>query len=116
MTAQLLEYTSASDLRVRRVRAARAASAHVTVAPHRDAARIQASWGSTQVRACDVERPAALVPVGAPAAPATRLVWTDRGIAVMLALVVIVTGVMVTTLVNAFLAVSNAPVVALVGG
>ncbi len=122
MTAQLLEYTSASDARVRRVRAARAASVRASVAPHRVDSRIQASWGTAQVRACEVARPAP-VPVVAPhpaVAPAptvaTRLEWTPRGIAVIVSLVAIVTGVMLTTLVGAFLAVSDAPLVALVAG
>ncbi len=38
-----------------------------------------------------------------------RYEWTARGLAVMLALVVLVVGVMATTLVSAFLAVSDEP-------
>ena len=120
MTAQLLEYTSPSDALVRRVRAARAASVRDTIAPHREGNVIHAPWATTQARACEVERPAAVVaapgPVPAIEAAPARLVWTERGIAVILSLVAIVTGLMVTTLVSAFLAVSNEPLVALVAG
>lgn len=120
MTAQLLEYTSPSDVLVRRVQAARAASVRATVAPHREGNVIHASWGATRARACDVSRPAEVLPapVVAPvaAAPATRLVWTERGIAVMVSLVALVLGVMLTTVVGAFLSVSNAPLVAVIGG
>ena len=120
MTAQLLEYTSPSDVLVRRVQAARAASVRATVAPHREGNVIHASWGATQARACDVSRPAEVVPAPAvapvAAAPAARLVWTERWIAVMVSLVALVFGVMLTTVVGAFLSVSNAPLVALVGG
>lgn len=112
MTAQLLEYTSSSDAIVRRVRAARAASVRATVAPHREGNVIHGSWGVAEARACDVSRPAAEVAQVAP----TRLVWTDRGIAVMVSLVAALTGIVLTTLVSAFLAVSNEPIVALIGG
>lgn len=115
MTAQLLEYTSPSDALVRRVRAARAASVRATVAPHREGNVIHATWGATEARACEVARPVAVAPRPAAATP-TRLVWTSRGIAVMVTLVALVAGVMLTTLVGAFLSVSNAPLVALVGG
>ncbi len=39
-----------------------------------------------------------------------RYEWTDRGLAVILALVALVVAVMVATLVSAFLAVSNEPI------
>lgn len=110
MTAQLLEYTSPSDALVRRVRTARAASVRATVAPHREGNVMHATWGATQARACDVARPAPLAP-----AP-TQLVWTPRGVAVMVSLVAIVTGLMVSTLIGAFLAVSNEPLIAMIGG
>lgn len=116
MTAQLLEYTSPSDALVRRVRAARAAT--VTVAPHREGNVIHAPWGATQARACEIDRQVVLaevVPLVVQPA-ATRLELTPRGIAVLVSLVAIVTGVMLSTVVGAFLAVSDAPVTALIGG
>lgn len=45
----------------------------------------------------------------APAADMGQLYWTRRGLAVMLALVALMVGVMAVTLVAAFLSVSNEP-------
>ena len=108
MTAQLLEYTSESDVIVRRVQAARSAST-ATAAPHRPAAvRAETRWGSAQARACEVSRPAR-TPQRAQAPAATRLEWTPRGIAVLVLMVALLAGVMLATLVGAFLSVSNEP-------
>lgn len=116
MTAQLLEYTSASDLRVRRVRAAFAASPHPKVAPHRGGNVIRVPWGPNRARACDVTRTVA-APSTVLAAPApTRLVWTPRGIAVMVVLVALMAGLMLTTAIGSFLSVSNAPFATIIGG
>lgn len=114
MTAQLLEYTSASDLRVRRVRAAVAASARPKVAPYREGNVIHGAWGPTQARACDVARTAAATVLIAPAP--TRLMWTPRGVTVMVVLVALMAGLMLTTAVGAFLTVSNAPFASIIGG
>ncbi|MDO5534134.1 MAG: hypothetical protein Q4F65_05735 [Propionibacteriaceae bacterium] len=106
MTAQLLEYTSPSDVLVRRIQAARSASV-APVAPHRPAVvRAEERWKVSEARACDVARPAV---APAPASVPTRLEWTPRGIAVMVLLVAVVIGVMCSTLVGAFLAISNEP-------
>lgn len=111
MTAQLLEYTSPSDVLVRRVKAARSASVP-TVAPHRPAAvRAQERWSASQARACEVSRPSVAPAVVVRAPQPTRLVWTPRGMAVMVLLVALVAGVMLSTMVGAFLAVSNEPAV-----
>ena len=111
MTAQLLEYTTPSDVLVRRVKAARSATSGAGVAHHRPATvRAEERWSQGQARACEVSRPAAVpAPVARPAAVPTRLEWTPRGIAVMVILVALVAGVMFSTMVGAFLAVSNEP-------
>lgn len=61
-----------------------------------------------EVRVLLAPPPVAVSPaaVGAPA----RYEWTNRGLAVLLAVVILVVGFMATTLVTAFLAVSNAPI------
>lgn len=65
-------------------------------------------WSAQSARGCRVARPAMGRGAG-PAAATAGLQWTDRGIAVMLALVTLVMVVLVGTLVAAFLAVSNDP-------
>ena len=92
MTAQLLEYTSPSDVLVRRVKAARSASVP-TVAPHRPAAvRAEERWSASQARACEVSRPSVAPAVVVRAPQSTRLVWTPRGRAVPLPPPAVLTG------------------------
>lgn len=90
-----------------------ATPAPVPAAPRRRDART-ATWTPRDARGCVVARPetlAADAPApGADAAGGRHLYWTPRGIAVMVSLVAIVTGVMLATLVMAFLAVSNEPI------
>lgn len=114
MTAQLLEYTTPADVRARRVRAARAAALGAADARNPAQANPAARWSTQHARACEVSRPDGAVAPAAPAAPArTRQVWTPRGVAVMVVLVTLVVGVMLATLVGAFLAVSNESAVAM---
>ena len=105
MTAQLLEYTPESASVVRRVQAARSASP-VAASGRRPATfRAEERWAGSRARACDVSRPSG----PRVAASASRLEWTPRGIAVMVLLVALLAGVMLATLVGAFLSVSNEP-------
>lgn len=69
------------------------------------------AWTASGARACAEVRSVTSVarPAAAPSASG-RLYWTPRGVAVMVMLVAVVVGVMATTLVGAFLAVSNEPV------
>ena len=76
-----------------------------------------ATWPRTRsgARACtEVGRPRLQLVVGglsAPDAAPGRLYWTRRGLAVALALVAVVVGIMAGTVVAAFLAVSNEPLI-----
>lgn len=72
------------------------------------------AWAPAPARACSNVAPAAAQrgaeTSSVTARPGTgRLVWTPRGIAVMVMAVAVVIGVMTTALVSGFLAVSNEP-------
>lgn len=58
----------------------------------------------------------AVATVGRAAAVPERLYWTRRGLAVILAVIALVVGFLMVTLVTAFLAVSNEPLVDLPAG
>lgn len=78
------------------------------------ASRPVVRWTHVTARACQAGAVAAHEPTPRPrvapaAATPTRLVWTPRGIAVMVLAVVMTAVFMLVTIVNAFLAVSNAP-------
>lgn len=66
--------------------------------------------GHSSARACAAvgAQTAAVRPVR-PVAGGGRLYWTARGLAVLVSLVLLVAGVMLATVVGAFLAVSNEP-------
>lgn len=114
MTAELLEFPAA-EVRVRRGPTQRPASTRPvstrSVAPHRDGARPlgprHQAWGTPSARGCDV--PQSARPASATAPVATRYEWTERGLAVMLGLIVTVVVLMTGTAVGAFLSVSDAP-------
>lgn len=92
------------------------------VAPGRRASRGGGPVASVAVRACEVGRGSAGAPVAgagrvsaAAAGPARvpvgggRLYWTQRGVAVMVSLVLLIAGLMLATVTGAYLAVSDAP-------
>ena len=103
MTAQLLDYPTASQVRVRPSRQ----GAGVPVAPHRQAPRRNLG---PQQRVWSVAQAAAPLPVSA--GVEGRLYWTPRGLAVMIAAVALIAVAMLATIVVAFLGVSDAPLVA----
>lgn len=103
MTAQLLDYPTTAQVRVRPSRQA----AGVPVAPHRQAARRNPG---PQQREWSVVHGGA--PRQAAASAEGRLYWTPRGLAVMIAAVALIAVAMLTTIVIAFLGVSDAPIVA----
>lgn len=92
------------------------------VAPGRRASRGGGPVASVAVRACEVGRGSTGAPVagaGRVSAAAAgsarvpvgggRLYWTQRGIAVMVSLVLLIAGLMLATVTGAYLAVSDAP-------
>ncbi|MFT3875024.1 MAG: hypothetical protein QM708_01140 [Propioniciclava sp.] len=134
MTALMLEGTSRSGVRSRAAQGLRPSSG----APRRDSQRTPLGptgehppvvhWAHVKPRACADVAPAPVhaevacaavsderaVGVEAVAAPAvvaapTRLVWTPRGVAVMVSVVMITALFMFGTIVGAFFAVSNEP-------
>lgn len=107
MTAELLEYTSDSDVVVRRIRAAHSAASAVVEPRRPAAARAEERWVGTDVRSREVSRPPVVTYA---AGPTSRLEWTPRGLAVMVVLVALIAGVMLSTLVGAFLSVSDEPI------
>ncbi len=121
MTAQLAEYAIAAPVRPRR-RGARVQGGLQSYAPS-SAGRLGTPW----VHVASPERhhdvapvlplrpaPVAAAPLVVDAAPrpvaeAERYAWTPRGLAVLVALAVLLFVVMASTLVTSFLAVSNEP-------
>ncbi len=76
------------------------------------ASRPVVRWTRVAARACSagaVAAPVAVPPTTSTAATPTRLVWTPRGVAVMVLGVLMTAMFMLATIVNAFLAVSDAP-------
>lgn len=96
------------------VRRRRPSRSNAPVGPGGGPDRRTTAWAPAPARACSNVAPAAAQrgaeTSSVTARPGTgRLVWTPRGIAVMVMAVAVVVGVMTTALVSGFLAVSNEP-------
>lgn len=113
MTVHALEFSTVGGTRRRPARTGRPSSAHPSAGSRRPEPRRQAGWSGQGARGCTLTRDAVRpVPPVAGSVGGGRLYWTPRGVAVMVLLVAVAVGVMLATMVVAFLAVSDAPAVA----
>lgn len=115
MTAQLHEKSAASTVRVRPARTRRPANLGPVAAPRPVREARQATWGRAVGHACEVERQAPVVAgprvavVSRPATGTGELVWTPRGLAVMVSLIAVTVFLMLVTVVGSFLSISSEP-------